>query len=412
MSHDPGYPPADPSQPGPLSRAAAAALLERADALGAQGEYEGAAATYGRVVGHADADLHVAALLGLADARYRLDDEPGALQSWIVATQAPETALTWRAWKQLAGARVRSSDLVGAARAYREAERRAPAEERPEIASRLGWLNREMGNEGTAQRYFGRSRADGIATPLATYAILAVTIAIGVSSFFGSAPFWYGLFALDKAAVAQGEWYRLVTVVLVHDARLPLHLFFNMYALYLVGPIVEALYGRALFLLLYVATAAAASAASYVFLPGVDAVGASGAIFGLFGALFVSTRVYRPILARRARAITSQIGILIAFNLVLGFGLLGGAIDNAAHVGGLLAGGWLGLVLPPRGATTIAKLFQRPTPTVGTGAFSGGVTGAETPVARASTLVLLRLAAVAALLALVALAVLGGPRPR
>ena len=81
-------------------------------------------------MGAADPNLHVAALLGLAECRYRMDDEPGALQAWISATQAPETPLTWRAWKQLAAMRVQERDLPGAARAYREAERRAPAEER------------------------------------------------------------------------------------------------------------------------------------------------------------------------------------------------------------------------------------------------------------------------------------------
>src|SRR3954469_6875582 len=114
-----------------------------------QGDYATAAGLYQRGVGNADAQLHVAALLGLADARYRLDDETGALQAWITATMAPETPLAWRAWVALAGARVREKDLVGAARAYREAEARAPLQERAAIQSRLGWLNKEMGNTGT-----------------------------------------------------------------------------------------------------------------------------------------------------------------------------------------------------------------------------------------------------------------------
>ena len=98
-------------------------------------------------MGHPDPNIHVAGLLGLADSRYRLDDEEGALQSWIVATQAPETPLTWQAWVALAGARVRQGDLAGATRSYREATR-APPDEQPAIASRLGWLNKEMGNTG------------------------------------------------------------------------------------------------------------------------------------------------------------------------------------------------------------------------------------------------------------------------
>ena len=95
--------------------------------------------------------IHTAALLGLAECRYRLDDEPAALQAWIAATQAPENPLTWRAWKALAAARVRSGDVAGAARAYREAARRAPASEQPELQSRIGWLSKELGDDRTAR---------------------------------------------------------------------------------------------------------------------------------------------------------------------------------------------------------------------------------------------------------------------
>ena len=340
----------------------ASASIERARELAEQGDYEAASAFYSRAVGNPDPEIHVAALLGLADARYRLDDEEGALQAWLTAAQAPETSQAWRAWVALAGARVRQGDLAAAARAYREAERRAPPEERPAIANRLGWLNKEMGQSGTAERYFGRARATGVFTPLVTYGILAVTVAIGISTLInpGSANFFFELFALDKRALAEGEYWRLLTVTLVHGGLM--HLLFNMYALYIVGPIVEAMYGRVLFLAFYLLSAALGSVASYLFVPA-PSVGASGAVFGLFGILFVSTWRHKPALGRQARALTGQIGILIAFNLALGFGL-GGAfgvrIDNAAHVGGLIAGAWLGFALVPRGLATLASYWQRP----------------------------------------------------
>ncbi len=89
------------------------------------------------------------------------------------------------------------------------------------------------------------------------------------------------------------------------------------------------------------------------------AVGASGAIFGLFGLVFVSVWVHKPALARQARALTSQIGILIIINLVIGFAP-GSNIDYMAHIGGLLVGAWLGFVIPPRGAATLASFWQRP----------------------------------------------------
>ena len=157
-----------------------------------------------------------------------------------------------------------------------------------------------------------------------------------------------------------GEYWRLVTVALVHATTFPvafLHLGFNMYALYAVGPLDEALYGRVLFVVFYVIAAIGGSIGSYLFVPG-PSVGASGAIFGLFGLLFVANYVHKPALGRQARSLTAQIGMLIVINLIFGFALAG-TIDNAAHIGGLLCGGWLGLVVVPRGAATLRSLWQR-----------------------------------------------------
>ena len=140
-------------------------------------------------------------------------------------------------------------------------ERRAPDHDRAEIASRLGWLNKELGDTRAAGRYFSRSRADD-ARPLATYWIIAVT---AVTSLVALQPAGSDLLTalwLDKDGLAAGEWWRLVTPVLVHGSLL--HLLFNMYFLYLVGPLVEQLYGSLRFLLLYALTAAAGSAASAV----------------------------------------------------------------------------------------------------------------------------------------------------
>jgi rhomboid protease GluP len=334
--------------------------LEEARQAAERGEYDLASVLYSRLIGNPDPNVHIAGLLGLADSRYRLDDEEGAIHAWIMATQGPETPLTWRAWVALAGARVRQGDLAGAARAYREADRRAPPEEHAAIASRLGWLNKEMGNTRTASRYFGRARAGGFA-PYATWAILAITIAVSLWVDFGpNGDRILDALALDKERVLAGEYWRLVTVALVHATTIPiafLHLGFNMYALYIVGPLVEALYGRVLFVTFYVLAAIGGSIGSYLFVPG-PSVGASGAIFGLFGLLFLSTYVHKPMLGRQARALTGQIGMLIVVNLIFGF-TLGGAIDNAAHIGGLITGAWLGLVVAPRGAATLKSLWQR-----------------------------------------------------
>lgn len=350
----------DPRVAGPLDREAARSLLSQAELLAAAGDYDVALTAYSRLVGNPDPDVHTAALLGLADARYRLDDEAGATAAWQAATQAPENALSWRAWKQLAAARVRAGDLHGAIDLYREAERRAPPDERPEIASRLGWLYKETGDTSRARGYFSRARGRGD-VPYVTYAILAITIGIGLAQLAappGQDP-WADALALRKDLVAQGELWRLLTVTLVHGGLV--HLLLNMYALFLVGPLVERLYGHWIYLAMYLLTAAAASTLSYVLLPGADAVGASGAIFGLFGVLLTSLWRYKPMVGN-VRGMAGQVAVLIVINLVFNVvANVGGLnIDTFAHIGGLLAGMWLGFVLPPRGVPTMAGAFQRP----------------------------------------------------
>ena len=136
-----------------------------------------------------------------------------------------------------------------------------------------------------------------------------------------------------------------------------LHLAFNMYALFLVGPIVERWYGSLRFLLFYLACAAAGSVASFVFGGDVPSVGASGAIFGLFGLLLASGRAHHPV-DRQSRALVGQLGMLILINIAFGFAVPG--IDNAAHIGGLLAGFVIGVLVPPHGVQTLATLWQTP----------------------------------------------------
>jgi membrane associated rhomboid family serine protease len=382
----------NPLAPGPLDRTTAAALLARGDELLALGDYSAARAVYARLVGVPDAALTAAALVGMGEALYRLDDDEGARQCWEQATKLPENPVTYRALRQVAAARVRDGDLRGARDAYREAERRAPAADRAEIAARLGWLSKELGDQRAAGRWFSRSRS-GDPTPVVTYGIIVVT---AVVSFLALQPGGQDLLALlwlDKQGLAEGEWWRLVTPVLVHGGLL--HLLFNMYFLYLVGPLVELLYGSIRFLLLYLLTAAAGSAASFLFGGPAPSVGASGAIFGLCGVLVSVSPVHRPVLDRRGRAIMSQIGMLVVLNLAIGFGfgaVMGAQIDNAAHVGGLLAGLWLGFVLPPVRAT-LASYWQQP---VGGG--PGAASGAPSTVDR-------RLAAVLQLLAVATVAV-------
>jgi membrane associated rhomboid family serine protease len=130
----------------------------------------------------------------------------------------------------------------------------------------------------------------------------------------------------EPIGVATGEYYRLLTSMFLHHGLL--HLMFNMYALMMVGQAVERALGRWRFVTLYLIAGLAGSAASYAFSPGGFSAGASGAVFGLFGAYFV--------IQKRLRVDTSQIATLIGINVVIGFVISG--IDWRAHIGGLAAG--------------------------------------------------------------------------
>jgi membrane associated rhomboid family serine protease len=362
----------DPGVAGPLDRRTAEALLARADVLLAASEFDAARAHYARLVGFPDPAITGAALLGTGEALYRLDDEAGALWSWEQVTRLPENPSGYAAWRQVAAARVRAGTLRTAFQAYKEAERRAPAQDRAEIASRLGWLSKELGDTHGAGRYFARSRGRE-RTPMVSYAILGVTVVVSFLALQPEGRDLLNLLELDKG-LGNGEWWRLLSPVLVHGSLL--HLGFNMYFLYLVGPLVEQVYGSARFLLLYVLTAATASLASFLLGPG-PSVGASGALFGLCGVLLVGRALHRPVLQGQQRAIMSQIGFLVVINLVLGFGLntFGGNVDNFAHLGGLAGGLWLGLLIPPIGARELPILGHRP---------GGGMPGSRTAQVDAS----------------------------
>jgi len=143
---------------GPLEAGLAERLLARGRERLDLGDAQQAIVDFRRVVGHAEPSITSAALLGYGDALYRLDDEGQAVAAWEAVVRLRDNPSTYQAWRNLAGARVRAGELPAAIAAYREADRRAPSEDRAEIASRLGWLAKETGNAGAANRYFSRAR--------------------------------------------------------------------------------------------------------------------------------------------------------------------------------------------------------------------------------------------------------------
>ncbi|MFT4412630.1 rhomboid family intramembrane serine protease [Fredinandcohnia humi] len=170
--------------------------------------------------------------------------------------------------------------------------------------------------------------------PFFTYILIAIQLAMfGVLELNGGSTntntlIKYG--AKENFLILNGEWWRFITPMFLHIGFF--HLLMNTFALYYMGSEVERLYGKLRFLLIYLFAGFAGSLASFVFSPTVSA-GASGAIFGCFGALLFFGTVYPSLFFRTMGA--NVIGVII---LNLAFGFMVPGIDNAGHIGGLIGG--------------------------------------------------------------------------
>lgn len=137
---------------------------------------------------------------------------------------------------------------------------------------------------------------------------------------------------------SSGQWYRLLTVALMHDqtSDLPYHLAFNMLALHSLGTQIESILGKTKFLAIFFVSLLAGSITSTYFLPfNGYSIGVSGAVFGLFGAILVIGKKYS--------ADMKSTLITVGLNLAVGFTIPG--IDWRAHVGGLIGGALTARVL-------------------------------------------------------------------
>jgi len=140
----------------------------------------------------------------------------------------------------------------------------------------------------------------------------------------------------------SGEWWRLVTYMFLHEGIL--HIAFNMWCLWDLGALAESLYGRWTYAGIYFVTGIGGGLGSIIWNPRAFTVGASGAIFGLAGALVASFYLGEFSLPRVAIGGTLRsLAIFVVFNLFFG-GMFGG-IDNACHIGGLVSGLGLGAVI-------------------------------------------------------------------
>jgi membrane associated rhomboid family serine protease len=155
----------------------------------------------------------------------------------------------------------------------------------------------------------------------------------------------------DLVGIATGQNWRLVTAMFLHAGLL--HIAFNAYALWIFGSVVEQELGRVRFLLIYFTTGIVASAASYAFGPNAVGVGASGAIFGIFGA-FVTYNYRRQHLAIAAARLRGAV-TLVVINMLLAFTIQG--IDWRAHVGGFIAGLFAGFAAEGVGSAANRRLI-------------------------------------------------------
>ena len=140
----------------------------------------------------------------------------------------------------------------------------------------------------------------------------------------------------------SGQWWRLLTCVFIHGGLL--HIGFNMWCLWSLGRLAESVYGHWTFAAVYLITGLAASLASLIWNPVILSVGASGAIFGIAGALIASFYLGEFSLPRAALTGTLRsVVVFVGYNLF--FGAVIARTDNAAHVGGLLMGLLLGALI-------------------------------------------------------------------
>jgi rhomboid protease GluP len=175
-----------------------------------------------------------------------------------------------------------------------------------------------------------------------TQAIVGLNVAVFVAMLLPGGQEIGALGANYGPATIGGEWWRLLTCVFIHGGLL--HIAFNMWCLWDLGRLAESVYGHWTFAAVYLITGLAASLASLFWNPEVLSVGASGAIFGIAGALVASFYLGEFSLPRAA--ITGTLRSVVMF---VGYNLFFGAIiahtDNAAHIGGLLLGLLLGALI-------------------------------------------------------------------
>ena len=178
----------------------------------------------------------------------------------------------------------------------------------------------------------------------ATYVLIALNVIAFIAEVGAGSPIGPGFeaagsvfrdFSLYGPAVADGEWYRLVTSAFLHAGLI--HILFNMFALYILGSLLEPGIGTPRFLAVYFVSLLAGSFGALLLTPDTHSLGASGAVFGVMSAAFIVAR------HRGIEQLAGQIGFYIIINIVFTIGAPG--ISIGAHFGGLIGGALCALLI-------------------------------------------------------------------
>jgi rhomboid protease GluP len=188
--------------------------------------------------------------------------------------------------------------------------------------------------------------------PIVTYGLIVINVALYWLLYARGGPdsetALRAMGALSPILIEHGQWWRLFTAIFLH-ASVP-HILFNMVSLFAVGTLAERLYGSMRFLAIYLGSGLIGSLTSFTYAvvsgnTNVLGVGASGAIFGVAGALLTVRYQRSDVIPQRLRQrISTSLLPLVAFSLIFAF--LTPHVDNSAHIGGLIGGMLLSFVFP------------------------------------------------------------------
>ncbi|NOZ49526.1 MAG: rhomboid family intramembrane serine protease [Chloroflexi bacterium] len=197
--------------------------------------------------------------------------------------------------------------------------------------------------------------------PMVSYTLIALTVLVYLGQMAGQSLLGVDILAVYgskvNSAIIHGEYWRLLTPVFLHGS--PLHIGFNMYALYVLGPNLERFYGRWQFILLYLLAGISGNMSSFIFSPH-PSLGSSTAIFGLLGAYGVFIYHNRVLFGSMARSSLTNIILVAVVNFIIG---LAPGIDNWGHLGGILGGTAFAIMSGPRimrlGLPPHVRLFDK-----------------------------------------------------